>query len=145
MSHSLRVDRPTDAVFAWIEDPERAVQWQPEVAEYEVMHETPEVVGTEGREVLRGSSGRAEMRVRVTAYEANRLMAFHLAGDGMRIDTAYELAPAGGGTRLTVRTDLRLPGLLGRVMEPFVRPRILRSLREELATLKRLCEAEQTP
>lgn len=132
-------------MFAWIEDPERAVQWQPEVAEYEVLHETPEVVGTEGREVLRGSSGSAEMRVRVTAYEANRLMAFHLEGNGMCIDTAYELAPADGGTRLTVRTDLRLPGLLGRVMEPFVRPRISRGLREELATLKSLCEAEQTP
>lgn len=136
---------PPAVVFGWIEDPERAREWQPDVAEGEVLHAEPGMVGTEFREVLRDSRGRVEMRGRITEFEPGRSMAVHLEGRGMTVTARYQVSPHLDGTLLNVEQSLDLPGRLARLLEPFVRPRVAARARADLQRLKHLCEDGTPP
>ncbi len=129
-----------EAVFRWIEQPELAAQWQPDVAEYEITKPGSDVVGTEFREVLRSAAGGMEMRGRITAYEQNARMEFDLAGSGIRVRTAYRVTAGSDGTRLDVDVDVHLGGRLSWLLEPLVRRRLARQFDAELARLRALAE-----
>ncbi|GAA1654151.1 hypothetical protein GCM10009733_059340 [Nonomuraea maheshkhaliensis] len=132
--------RPQD-VFTWIEDPRLATRWQPEVAEYEITEQRPEVLGTEFREVLRGRGGRGgsvELRGRVTAYTPDHRMDFDLDGPRPHVHTSFTLTPVPEGTELRVELDLTVSAWLA----PAVRGRVSRRLEAELRLLRTLCEQD---
>ena len=141
LRRSLTIRSDPASVFRWIEDPALASRWQPDVVEYEITKRTPEVVGTEGREVLRSGRRTVEMHARVTAYEANARMDFDVAGRGIRIRNRFELTPVPAGTRLDVDFDIRLGGPLRWLLEPFARRKIGADLDAQLERLRALCEA----
>jgi carbon monoxide dehydrogenase subunit G len=128
-------------VFRFIETPELAKRWQPDVAEYEITRATVGVVGTEFREVLRSATGSIEMRGRITAYAKNALMEFDVAGTGIRVRTRYGVNPAPQGTRLDVDADIHVGGRLSWLIERLVRRRMVRQFDAELARLRNLAEA----
>lgn len=141
ISHQLTIRREPESVFHWIEDPELASRWQPDVVDYEITRVSPGMVGTEFREHLRGAHGSVEMRGRVTAYERNALMEFDLTGRGVRVRARYALTPVASGTGLRVDTEIRVGGWFSRLLEPFVRGKVLKQARTELELLRKLCEA----
>lgn len=141
ISHQLTIRREPASVFHWIEDPELASRWQPDVVDYEITRVSPDMVGTEFREHLRGAHGSVEMRGRVTAYERNALMEFELTGRGVRVRARYALTPVVSGTGLRVDIEIRLEGWFSRLLEPFVRGKALKQARTELELLRNLCEA----
>ena len=65
ISRALLIRGEPQAVFRWIETPELAKRWQPDVAEYEMTRSTVAVVGTEFREVLRSATGSIGVRGRI--------------------------------------------------------------------------------
>ena len=73
--HALVIRCAPEVVFSWIEDPERARQWQPDVAGGEVLHAEPGIVGTEFREVLADRRGHVEMHGRITEFRPGTSMA----------------------------------------------------------------------
>ena len=108
ITRSLTVSADPAAVFEWIEDPQLASQWQPDVAEYAITKASPDVVGTEFRETLRSATGSKEMHGRITAYEPNTRMEFHIVGSGIRVRISYLITAAPPGTRLDVDADIHL-------------------------------------
>lgn len=108
--HSLVIGCAPDLVFAWIEDPERARQWQPDVAGGEVLHAEPGMVGTEFREVLADGRGHVEMHGRITEFRPGTSMAVRLEGQGMTVTARYEVSPHPAGTLLDAQQSLTLPG-----------------------------------
>lgn len=138
----LTIRAEPGAVFRWIEEPELAARWQPDVAGYQITRAAPGVVGTEFREVLRDATGSLEMRGRITAHVRGSEMAFDVAGPGIRVRSRYRVTPLPPGTRLSVETDVRLGGWLSLLLEPLARPKLARQLDAELGRLRDLCEAE---
>jgi hypothetical protein len=129
-----------EVVFGWIEDPERARQWQPDVAGGEVLHAEPGMVGTEFREVLADSRGHIEMHGRITEFRRDTSMAVLLEGQGMTVRARYEVSGHPDGTLLQVQQSLSLPGRLARLFEPLIRRRVAARAEADLQRLKNLCE-----
>jgi hypothetical protein len=128
-------------VFGWIEDPERASQWQPDVAGQEVLHDEPGMVGTEFRELLADGRRHVHMHGRITEFTPNRSMAVLLKAEGMTVTARYELHPHPAGTLLQVQQSLSLPGRLAKLLEPLIRRRVAARARADLRRLKNLCES----
>jgi uncharacterized protein YndB with AHSA1/START domain len=141
----IDIERPPEAVFPWISDRERAMQWMTSVAGGEIVHETPDKVGTTFRERVEEGGRGTELTGEITEFTQNKSMAFHLDGDYNRVDISYEVRPRSGGSRLIFRSDVRFKSLtriLMLVVGFAFRRKISRQLHSELATLKRLCEGE---
>ena len=134
-----------EVVFSWVEDPERARQWQPDVAGAQVLHAEPGVVGTEFREVLQDNRGRVEMHGRITELQPGTSMAVLLKGQGMTVTARYEVSPHPAGTLLYVEQSLSLPGRMARLLEPLIRRRVATRARADLQRLKHLCESAPAP
>ncbi len=145
ITRELTIRRDPATVFRWIESPELARQWQPEVLEYEITRAEPGVVGTEFRERIGDETGTMQMLGRVSAYARDALVEFEVEGKGISLTARYALAPAAEGTRLRVDTDYRVGGPLSFVLGPLVRGRLGRQMAAELERLRRLCESEPPP
>ncbi len=140
----LAIRQPPGEVFRWIEDPQLAARWQPEVAGYEITRTGDpagrDLTGTEFRETLRGARGTTELSGRITAYEPGSRIAFDLTGTGIHVRAQYRLEPAGDGTTLSADTEIRLGGRLSWLLEPLVRGKVASQQRAGLHRLRDLCE-----
>lgn len=140
---SVVVPRPPQQVFRWIDDPERALRWQPGVAGYRVIENTPGRVGTRFVEIMQSSDGLVEMEGKVVAYEPGRMIAFALAGHGTAVGTRFEVLPHAQGSSVAASVELVIPGLLARVLGPFIQRRVGRQVDQELGLLRELVEDEE--
>jgi hypothetical protein len=145
LRHSLVIACDPDHVFGWIEDPQRARLWQPDVADTEVLQAAPGMVGTVFRETLRDGRGSLEMRGRITEFVPGRSMAVLLEGQGVTVEARYVVVPHPLGARLEAEQRMSLPGRFARVLEPLVRRRVAQRARADLERLKSLCEAGTPP
>lgn len=140
--HRLEIDRGPGAVFDALTDVELIPQWQSNVIAVSKQTSGPVRAGTQIRQTVK-MAGRREANLSVAAYMPHELVAF--SGDVGVADyyCAFELTPrADGGTTVAARTEFRLHGLW-RLLRPILGGEIRREMREELAALKRLLEAEQ--
>ncbi len=119
ISRSLVIGVEPDAVFRWIEEPELASQWQPDVAGYEITRRCGDVVGTEFR------GGSAKRRGQNEAARSHHCLRPERAD---RVRSCWTRNPGTGGR-------------LSWVVEPLVRRRIARQLDAELERLRGLAES----
>jgi uncharacterized protein YndB with AHSA1/START domain len=147
-----RIEAAPSSVFRWVAEPEKAMRWQGDVKEQEIITASPGVVGTTFREVVEDGSGRLEMRGLITRYVENEVMAFHLVSRIHELEVSYSLAPAfephaptAGSTRITVEAAIRWKfpmNLVSLVAARRMRAGLAAQLQSELSILKRLCEAD---
>ena len=65
-------------VFAWIEDPEKAMKWQKTVKSGEIIKDEPEMVGTTFKEVIEENGKSVTMYGEITKFEKNKTIGFHI-------------------------------------------------------------------
>ena len=114
----------------------------------EILHRTPDLVGTTFLETVAGMGGSTELHGVVTACQASRVIAFRLGEPFNAVDVEYRLEEVRDGTRLTMRAVLRFKGVLkvlGPLLWPALKRRVLAQFRAECAELKRLCETPRFP
>ena len=132
-----------EAVFHWLEDPERAMQWMTSVTRSEIIKETPSRVGTTFREYIEEDGRGTEMHGVVTEFVSNERFAVHLEGDFNSVDVSFSLEEKAGVTQLTQNVQLGFKGML-KVLSAFLRvsikKKIVNQAQKELAKLKELCE-----
>ncbi len=142
ITQELTIRKDPATVFRWVENPELARRWQPEVLEYEITKAVPGLVGTEFRERIGDETGSMQMLGRVSGYARDAFVEFEIEGKGISLRARYAVTPAPEGTRLRVDTDYRVGGPLSFVLGPLVRKRLARQMAAELERLRRLCESE---
>lgn len=142
VERSIEIARPPEEVFAFLADARNDPRWCASVvackqragagpgpgASY-LAHHKP----TPFHPVMPRS-------IEVVAYEPPRLLRWCQEDSNGTFHIAYELEPAGEGTRFTQRDRIewKVPGLMGRLAERlFVR----RHIGEQMADLKRLLES----
>lgn len=141
ISQTVTIQREPAVVFRWIENPDLARQWQPEVVDYEITRASPGTVGTEFRELLRGSRGSMWVSGRVTGYVRGKWMEFDLTGTGVHVRATYALRPSGSGTELRVEIDVTLGNWWPALLQPVIRRKMANRMSSELTRLRQICES----
>lgn len=117
--------------------------WMSSVSKTELLHETTDMVGTTFREIVEENGQWTELHGVVTDYRPNQLIAFHLSGKFNVVDVEYRLEEIENRTRLTQNANIRFKSfmrVLGILMGPMFRKKIMDQLQKEFAKLKELCE-----
>ena len=143
---SITIDRPPDQVFPWVEDPDRAMEWQTQVTGGQIVEEAPGWVGTTFTETITESGRSTELRGTVTAFAKDHYMGFHLEGDHNEVDVLFALEGRDGRTRLTQSAEVQFKGIVrmaGWLLGPILRRRMQAQTHRELLALNALCEGER--
>jgi carbon monoxide dehydrogenase subunit G len=143
LSYTIDIKNTPEKVFYWLGDPERATVWMSSVSKTEMVHETPDMVGTTFREVVEEDGQGTELEGVVTDYRPNQRIAFHLNGKYNVVDVEYCLEGIENHTRLTQKAEVRFKGLLkvlSVVMGAGFKKKALEQSQKEFAKLKELCE-----
>ena len=145
LTYTIDINSTPEIVFSWLGTPERAMMWQTSVSKTEILHETPNMIGTTFREVVEENGRRVEMNGVVTDYRKDQVLAMHLDSKYNNVDVEYRLEEIGGRTRLTMISNIRLRSflrVLSIILCPAFKKKLLGQLNREYASLKELCERD---
>ena len=137
---SIEINRPVAEVFAWIEDPEKAMLWQESVTKGEILEEREGKVGTRFREYVEEDGKGTWMTGEITEFVPTKKIGFALDGEFNSVNVRFEVKPSGEGCQVTQKADIRFKGA-ARVFGLLAKKQIEAQMKRELGELKRLCEA----
>jgi hypothetical protein len=143
-NYSIDIQASSETVFIWIGKPAKAMQWMTSVTKTEMLIETPEMVGSTFRETVSESGEGIEMLGKVTGYEPNKRISFHLESRVNQVDVEYRLEEIPNGTRLTQDADIRWKfpvNIVSALAGGAFRHNLLTQAQQEFNRLKALCEA----
>jgi len=138
-SYTVTVNRPIEAVFAFVADGEKCPQWRPGVVD--IKHVSGEGVGAKYAQGVSGPMGRRiQADYEVTVFTPNTRLDFQTTTGPARPHGRYDLEPVDGGTRLTFSLDAELTGIRKLLMNSAVQKTMDSEVRT-LDNLKRVLEA----
>lgn len=109
-THSVTIDRPVDAVFAYVADGEKCPEWRPGVLD--IRRTAGDGVGATYAQGVKGPMGRRiAADYEITQFEPGRRIEFQTVAGPVRPHGRYDFEAAGTGTRLTFSLDAELGGL----------------------------------
>jgi carbon monoxide dehydrogenase subunit G len=145
IASSIEIKSSPEVVFSWLENPQKAMQWMTSVSNGDIIHETPERIGTTFREVVEDENGSMEMHGTITGFEADNSIAFHLESRVNIVDVEYRVEKAGEGTRLDYDANVKWKfpvNIISIFIGKKMRQSTLDQLQDALTKLKKLCEVE---
>lgn len=117
----LTIAAPPERVFDGLTDLDEAGKWMKGFVRIDRLNPEVTGVGAKWREVRKMFGREASEEFEVTAYERPRRVSLFVDGSKgatgkgeFRFD--YEITPAGDGTKLVIRNDIRIPGLFFRLL-----------------------------
>jgi uncharacterized protein YndB with AHSA1/START domain len=143
ITYANEISKPPEFVFPWIAEPEKAMQWQPNVKEGEILINMPVVVGTTFKEVVEEGGGSLEMEGVITKFVRDQLIEFHLESKIHQVDVSYSLEGLNNHAKITVdaRIHWKFPmNLLSLFTGNRMKKGIADQLESEILELKRICE-----
>mgnify|MGYP000007275797 CR=1 FL=1 len=149
LNHTLEIDCPVEKVWYWLATPERAMAWQTNVSNTEILHQTPDWIGTTFRETVEENGRSTEMEGVVTKYIENQSLAMHMEGQYNTVDVEWYLEKLGEQSCLTVEADIRFKSFrrwMSIIFWPVFMWGALKQLQDEFTRLEELCECgNRTP
>ena len=144
ISFSIDINSPPATVFSWVEKPEKAMKWMTSVAGGEILHETPERIGTTFREVVEEDGNGVELQGVITDFKPNKSISFHLDSRVNVVDVDYHVEAIPDGTRLTQTANVRWKfpvNVISLFMGTKMKQNISAQSQKEFEKLKELCES----
>lgn len=141
--YKIDINNTPIKVFSWLGTPEKAMEWQSNVSQITVLHQTPDMIGTTFSEVIEEDGKSVKMSGVVTDYRKNELLAMHLDGKYNSVDVKYRLEDLIGRTHLIVSSNIKFKSFLRIatiVLWPVFKRKLLKQLNQEYSKLKALCE-----
>jgi uncharacterized membrane protein len=139
MQQSVDIARPLEEVFAFVANSANDALWGSNLVQVTKVSPGPVGVGSRFRYKVRFAGREFELVREITEYEPNRRHAVKTISGPLRFGGVRTFEAIPGGTRLTLTGGGRAGGFFG-LAEPLVARAAQRSLRTDLATLKRLLE-----
>lgn len=137
----VHIERPADAVFAFLADARNEPQWLPGATRVVKLTDGPVGLGTR----FEGDYARAgTVQVELVAFERPRRLTFRANSKMVRFDDAAELTPDGSGTRLRAVMDAQPQGVM-RLMGPMMGRVMRKQFTANWLELKRALEAQPAP
>ena len=114
--HSVTINRPPEAVFAYLADGEKCPEWRSGVLDIKRVSGDGSV-GTTYQQGVKGPMGRRiPADYMITTYEPNHRLEFQTVAGPARPHGRYDFEEADEGTRLTFALDAKVRGLAGLFM-----------------------------
>lgn len=139
---SIEIEAPIEQVFDAATN--QIPEWSSVIVEDEVLHETPEGVGSTFRCITEDRGNRMEFAGLVTGHEPPTRTAVTLTGKQFDIEIECRLEDLGGRTRYTQFSTVRGKGLFKLILllaGPFTKRANCEAFEKEQASLKAYCEA----
>jgi uncharacterized protein YndB with AHSA1/START domain len=137
-SRSTDIAKPPDEVFPYLFEEDKVPQWTTGLDGYERVDSGTLGQGSKFREKLEVSGQKIDAVLEVTRYDPPHRAAVRTEIRGVDVAFTYDLAPNGGGTRLTQSVEASGGGLKGRVLIPMIQPYLERKIEADLAALASL-------
>lgn len=141
--HTVEIAAPPPAVFAWLADSERRLEWMGALVESEPLTDGPPAAGSRYRDVFEDHGQRLELDAELVELEPARRLRTRIVSKGFEATSTQELEEAGAGTLLTTVVETVYTMRLGRVFAPLVTRHAQKQLEADHARLKELVEAGQ--
>lgn len=148
ISYSIDIKSTPEAVFRWLERPEKAMLWMTSVTSTEILHQTKDMVGTTFREIVEEDGNGMEMHGVVTSWKPNKAISFHLASKVNIVDVEYCVEGTSDGARLTENANIqwKFPvNLFSIIVGGRLRQKIVAQSQGEFSKLKQLVESDVSP
>ena len=149
ITHSVRIERPPEDVWAVVSDPTTHTSWRPDLVEFRQVSDGPLAVGSLIHEVIEFRGRKIEIDDVVTALEPPHRFAIRGGWEAADFELDFLLEPVGeDATLATFDWPLYPKSLLMKVAAPFLKGTMKRSTAAEAEGLKRYVEgraAERTP
>jgi uncharacterized membrane protein len=142
----IEISAPPEAVWEWVADPTRALQFFSGVTRWEVVGDQPQGKGARYRMLLRVGSAEVGGLIEVIEFDENRDMAWtSVTGLDQRGRWRLRRRP-GGRTHVELRLSYGVAGagLFGWLSERIAAPTVRGHLQRTVRQLKRQVEQEQT-
>lgn len=139
---TLHVERPPEAVWAVLVDPDRAREWTPDLARIEPLSGEPLEAGRRRRLVFRHGERETGMVETLAVADPPHRLAVELSAASFEGRREVLLVPEGSGTRLTVTTTAAGRTLLLRAFARLSRGRVKDREQEALGRLKTALEQD---
>ncbi len=136
LENTIYIGASPSIVWKATEDVERWPQW---TASVETVRRLDNGQFDVGSKVRIKQPGLPETEWRVTALTRGDGFTWETRIRGMRVIASHELTPSGAGTQNVLRIEML--GVVAVLMWPLVRPPLRKSLEQENAGLKTICEA----
>jgi uncharacterized protein YndB with AHSA1/START domain len=138
-SYAVTIDRPVEAVFAFVADGDNSRRWRPGVLD--IKRVSGDRVGTRYAQGVRGPmKRRIAADYEITVYEPMRLLEFQTITGPARPHGRYDFVAVAGATRVTFALDAQLKGLWKFILGSAVQTTMNAEVKN-LDNLKRLLEA----
>ena len=137
-SHSITVSQPPAEVFPWLLEEDKVPQWTGDLERYEVVGSLGQ--GAQARQTL-ALAGGITLDLEITRYDPPHGAETRFETNGVKVASAYELQPAGAGTRLTQTLEAKAGSLGARMLIPIVQGRLEKKLTEDLERLRGLLDS----
>lgn len=143
MTATIRIARPPEEVFDFIDHWQNAMRYLKRVVRYDL--ENPEAgtgVGAEFAIAVQAGPTRLDGRIRVTEHDRPNRIAFKTI-EGTRVEGSWTFkADSDGGTRVVLDSYYEPPGgLVGRMVATFIKANAQNDLDASLRELKKLVES----
>lgn len=142
---STVINRPLDAVFAYVADYRNDPQWRSEVREMRYVPEGDMGLGTRVIETSVLVGRRVVTESVITAFEANRRVDFESISGPFRVRGMRAVEPAGEATRVTSQLEWLPTSRVGRLIAPLMERSYQRTLNRYLVRLRTILEVERAP
>jgi uncharacterized protein YndB with AHSA1/START domain len=144
-AHAVEIDRPAATVFPYLVGCDGRRRWMGVLVECEQMTDGAPGRGTRFRDVFEDRGQRIVIDAEVVEYEPNERFATRLRSKAFRATTSQRLEERDGRTRVTTVIETEYTNRMVRLMAGVITRHAQRQLETDLARLKEIVEAENTP
>jgi uncharacterized protein YndB with AHSA1/START domain len=135
LDFTTEIDRPVEAVFAYLSDPDRLHEWDARVVRVEQETDGPLGVGTRLRATRKVLGGQVEQLVEVTEYEPPHRFSLRIVSGPIPLDASNLLQRTEGHTKLRFHGEGEPRGF-ARAVGPLLRIMLERQMRRHYARLR---------
>jgi carbon monoxide dehydrogenase subunit G len=137
----LEIARPADAVFAFLDDPDKAPTWLGRCVKLERVGDA-RGKGAKLKYTYKDPGRTGTMDGEVTAWEKDRLLELHYVDKMMEVSIKFELEPAGGSTtKVHHAVEIQPRGFFMKLMSPMIRSATRKQITKDTAKLRSILEA----
>ena len=138
MQFSVDINRPPEAVFAYMTDTSKLPEWQGDVVE--ARWEGQPGRGARLKQVRNFQGKQTDVEMEVTEYEPGRRFAMRTLSGHVGFDLQYTFEPRNGGTRVNFSGQVEPSGAM-KLAGPLLGRRVEKQFKSNFETLKQRLES----